>query len=220
MLKTPHLLLLLFLLAGCRNQNEYKDPCYISGRIIDEGTRFPVKNASVKMYEEFWSGSNSHYGSFDFGPDYTDENGNYSLECEPLHENARQRNMLIFGPHAGLQPTFFSASIKPGTTLVIDTTVTTKSYFSLFFQNVTPVSNNDSVYDIYIERPWGNQFLKGQAVLYGQTVYAPLRASYYGYSESVLHFSVNKTGTPQHFIDTLRVNDRFADLQINDTISY
>lgn len=213
--------LLLLFLPGCRKNGPIKEPYTIRGRIVSEGTRYPVANARIRLEEEYYveamAGSSKKIGGF--GPVQSDANGNYELVGQ-LHKNSEKCQILVFS-EAGRGPVFFPVNLGGDHDVRIDTIAITGAQFFLTFEStIAPVNVNDSIYNIYFERPWGNQYFIGNTVLYAPAIYAPLRASYYGYAENILHYTVNKAGITQNFTDTLHVNDPFAEVGISNTIAW
>lgn len=202
-------------ILGCHRE-EIKHSLYYEGTIYDKYTHYPLAGATLSIIERWHFRAGGMENTTQHGNWETDSQGKFAFYEEGMHDNA-SRGMLI--SHDALGVT--EIAVEGEDRNVVDVPVLTQCEIEYQFINTSPFNSSDQVFDIYIERPWGIQEVGvGNPVLIGTNVNATLASSYYGYSQTVLHYSVTKNGVTQVLTDTLNVADAFSCATVNDTISY
>lgn len=206
---------ILFLAGSCK-----KDPLplsepgqlLLSGRVIAFGTGYPLAGATVN-----WYGKQDNINGYSLlASTLTDSNGVYSLYEENLEHHSADMQIIFSRSGAGYEVYNFNRHGK--TELILNGHIRTQSVLVLKLINASPVGPNDTVYNLYFQYPWGRQSIV-RPTFKGQPTAPPdIRvAYYYGLTQHVLHYTVNKTGTPQQVVDTLFTPNPFGGV-VNDTI--
>lgn len=215
-MKTPLLLFVVLSVFGFSCSKErIRHRVEFAGRVTDMYTHVPVPNASITLNEEYDYGQSGH--QYIHGTP-TDQDGNYYFLTHDLHTNETNVYIEVGDPAIHLQSTK-NIHVNYDELNRNDIEVATSSLINFYFHNASPYNANDSLWNIYIERPWGHQIVgSADTVLRGMNVNGWLRSGYLGYTSSVLHYTVTKNGNSQAYTDTLLTPSQ--GIIVSDSINY
>lgn len=213
-------LFLAVLVIGCRK--EYKDSVHLSGTVKDKFTLTPIEGAEIYIYEELeYSATGSTHGASSRGETYS--GGEFSYYPKGMRKDhvVTKRELVITKENVIREGTGRAPVGGLQDEVIVHAEVITDCRINYRFINTTPYDAYDSVYNIYVARPWGQQVVgTGANILAGPSINISLLSGYYGYSETILHYTVKKNGIATERMDTLFRNDPFTCTIINDTINY
>ena len=220
-----YLFLLSVLLFSCARET-IKHKVHFSGHVEDMYTHYPVKNAIITIRTHFFynAGPSDDRVTDELGR--TDENGNFDFDAKGMvkDKNATERYMFFHGCGVSDFANSGRWEINPidSRENVLDVKLFAEARVCFIFQNSSPYDANDLVNNVYVERPWGQQkFAEGDPVFSGTNVDSAIWTSTYGYTTSVLHYTVTKNNISQNFTDTIRTSDPCDyGYWIRDTIQY
>ncbi len=195
------------------------------GHVEDKFTRYPVAYAgiSIYMYHGSFAGSTLTRIYDDLGT--TDANGDYDFKMKKLIKDKDSYSQYMRFSGRGFNNSQYSDQWPFGDyddrENHIDVQLYTLCRWRITFTNSTPFDANDLVSNIYIDRPWGQQKLEeGDPQIAGPAVNSNIWTTYYGYTTSILHYTVTKNSVSQNYTDTLNVVDPFGGIVFSDTILY
>jgi hypothetical protein len=210
----------MVLLSSCGGEKIHHK-IQFKGRATDYYTKYPVKNALITISEHFYYNAGPSDDSY-IGTWNTDDDGYFDFETKGIHKdkNTTERYLNFSGP--AVNPSWYSGRFPAGTLEEeIDARLYTLSRLKFVVINATPFDQFDVISNFYIERAWGNQQVgSGTESLTGTSVNSILWSAYYGYTESILHYSVTKNSVTQNYTDTIFTPDPLAEIWVTDTISY
>jgi hypothetical protein len=207
------LLFTAFLLAGCK---KYRDTYVFTGRAFDQYTLVPIANADVAIFESYDRG---HEQGVRLGNAVTDQNGNFAFETDDVRKEFRTFKIEVISTDAYAVGHTGISNLQP--TYAVDIPCATHSQITYTFINANPFDQNDVLSNVYIDRPFGNQWVLPSAeILQGTSVNRSVWTSFCGYGINVLHYSVNKNAITQHYTDTIYTPNVFQWINIQDTINY
>lgn len=185
----------------------------ITGQALDFGTKAPIYLGRVE-YSQTYNGKTKTYG-----PVPVDNAGNFTLVCPDALVNSNGV-IKVYDSHSNV-PYHFSTNMKGQAVVNYTALVRNPSAYYCTFINATPFDAHDSLFGIYFERNWGNQYFYPERAIMGNslTPESP-SASYYGYTDNVIHYGVKKNGNTLFFTDTLRAPFPYANWVLRDTIYY
>ncbi len=206
---------ILFFAASCKKEPlPPPEPAelQLSGRVVAVGTAYPLAGASVTLY-----GKNDDIHGYQLlASTFTDSNGVYSLHGENLQLHSP--DMQINFSHSGAGYAVCNFNRHGKTALEINGYIKTQSVFVFKLINASPVGPNDIIYDLYFQYPWGVQSIVTPTFMGQPTAGPDIKVGYYyGLTQHVLHYTINKTGTPQQVVDTIFTPNPFGPT-VHDTI--
>jgi hypothetical protein len=213
------------LLSGCRN-DIIKRKVHFKGTARDKFTRYPIPDAVISLTQERGSSAGSTLRSDD-QVGTTDGSGNFDFRTEGVvrNEDCYTRMFRFYGP--GVNEYLYSGWFPLGDVdkkgeNVIDVELYTLARLQFYFHNAVPFDQNDQVSGFYVERPWGQQSIEEgeDFVITSLTAHPEVWTTYYGYTTSVLHYTVTKNAVSQEYTDTVYTPDAFEGGFITDTIHY
>lgn len=222
------ILFLLFIvsltLSGCAPDHiNHKVRFY--GHVEDKFTHYPVTFAGITISMDWgnFGGSTSTSKLENVGT--TDANGDYDFKTKKVIKDEDAYNCMLLFSGRGFSYYLYSNQWEFSTIDKCENHIDVKLYtacrIAYTFKNTSPVNSSDLVSDIYIERPWGQQeFAEGVPALAGINVDSTIWTTYYGYTTSVIHYTVTKNAVSTNYTDTVFTPDAFAGEIFLDTIAY
>lgn len=205
-------LLLLVLNGGCRkDRNTY----VITGHAYDQFTLVPIVHTKVEVTENYDQG---HTDATTLGETTTDHNGDYSFTSSNFQKGFKSLVVSVLGTdgtvgHEG------TTDLQP--TMTVDVPCATHSQIYYTFINTTPFDQNDQLSNMYIDRPFGQQWVfPSTQVFTGISVNETTWTSFYGYTTTIMHYTVTKNSITQHLADTIVTPNNMQSIAIRDTIRY
>lgn len=207
------LFLIVLLFSACAKE---KGNFHFSGRITDRETHQPVSNAFVSVNEWYHNGKEC---LVQYGKVYTNTNGEYDFTFDYFYKGEQSTDMDI--QHANVVDRFFHLHGVNDGENHYDLEVETKSKLAVRIINQSPVDLNDSIFDIYIARPFGRQYvIEGNPGFSGTSVSRSDTTSFFGFSTQTIHYSYRKNTIVHQDSVTVTVADPYATTVEHATISY
>lgn len=205
---------LLVLLISCTGKE--KGNFHFFGRVTDRLTHQPVPGVYVCLNEQYHRGKEALET---FGRVYTNTNGEYDFTMGYYYKGEEKTE--IETSHANVVDRFFRVNgIYEGENHY-DREVETRSKLAVRIINQWPVDQHDSIFDIYIARPFGRQYVsEGNPAYTGTSVSRTDTTSFFGFSTHKLHYSFRKNNIIHQDSVTVNVADPYATAVENVTISY
>ena len=204
-------LIVVALMACSKDRGHY----HFYGRITEEITGAPVPNGLVTVVEEYDVG---HSESESYGNVYTNGNGEYDFNTEMRHRSETNVELLVSQSAIGIVGKQIDGIFEES-----HNDITVKSHCLLEFSiyNHFPFDQHDSIFNIYIDRPTGPQYvIGGNPSFTGMSVSRHDTTSFFGFTANVLHYSVKKNNLVTQFTDTISTPDPYAVMVMQDSISY
>lgn len=206
-------LVLIILQMGCKRE---RGTYVFTGKTLDQYSLTPIPYAKVTFTEYYDSGRDE---KTTLGSTTTDQNGNFSFESDRFKKGFKFLEIYVSSPD------YYAIGYTAVGNLQSQDNITvpcaSHSIIDYTFINTTPFDQNDALSNVYIDRPFGNQWVYPSAqALAGTTVDTTVWTSFCGYSSSVLHYTVTKNAITQNYTDTINTPDRYQWIRIQDTIRY